>query len=73
MNERKSRRVDDTLAQLGIRELEQRLEVSPLLAATATAEPVELGDCCTCKIVPSPTNPTENPDPGGDGGGGNDP
>ncbi len=55
--------LEKTLAQLGLEEVEQRLEVSPLLA-TADIESLEReGYSCCCKIPPDPEE--EDPDGGG--------
>ena len=68
--------LEASLARLGIKELEERMEISPLLADTGASgtEPNAIENCCSCKIPkpgedlpypridPSPTGPTN---PGG--------
>jgi len=56
MEKRSERNVSATLARLGVEEVSERLEISPLLVGD---EPVpddpEGGDCCcrcVCKLVP---------------------
>ena len=50
--------LETSLARLGIRELEERMEISPLLADTGTTGPDQETSsiCCTCKI-PDPFGP----------------
>ena len=58
--------LEASLQRLGIRELEERMEISPLLTdAGTTGKDQELSSiCCTCKI-PDPFNPDGNlPYPG---------
>jgi hypothetical protein len=62
--------VDETLARLGVEELEERLEMSPLLAGGDLQEADRLtgGHCCTCKITPNPPEPDDPyPLPGPEG------
>jgi len=42
--------VEQTLARLGIEEVTERLEMSPLLASDVVPEEPDDGDCC-CKCV----------------------
>ncbi len=67
MNEKPTTLSAETLGQLDIQEIEQRLEVSPLLATAEAGEVARGGHSCTCKVVPDPPAP-ENPYPpiGGD-------
>lgn len=54
-------RVRPTMADLeplGIEELHERLEISPLLVAGGV-EPLDIQNCCTCKIRPS--DPDDDP------------
>jgi hypothetical protein len=64
--------LETSLARLGIRELEERMEISPLLtgAGTEGMEEDATSICCTCKI-PGPLGPdgtlpypTMDPGPG---------
>ncbi len=50
--------LETSLARLGIKELEERMEISPLLADTGATGPEEnvASTCCTCKI-PNPFDP----------------
>lgn len=64
--------LENSLARLGIKELEERMEISPLLADTGApgTEPNAIDNCCSCKIPdpgedlpypridPAPTGPT---------------
>lgn len=54
MNGTKHRELETAFARLGIVELEERLEVSPLLAA----DPEDGGGCCShfcdCRVDPYP-------------------
>ncbi len=64
MNQNTNPQIDKTeleasLARLGIRELEERMEISPLLADTGTTEQDMSNICCTCKI-PDPFGPDGN-------------
>lgn len=72
MNQKSNPQFDRTeleasLARLGIRELEERMEISPLLTGGGTEE-VGQSICCTCKIPdllgPDGTLPYPNMDPG---------
>ena len=60
--------LEASLARLGIRELEERMEISPLLADTGTMDKELPGICCTCKIPdpfgPDGTLPWPTMDPG---------
>jgi hypothetical protein len=69
--------VEETLARLGVKEIEERLEVSPILGAVdiqdAGKGDVGEGDwtCCSCKLPPpddppSPQDPEPLPPPGPD-------
>ena len=53
--------VEDTLARLGIEEIEERLEVSPLLIGgdiqDVTRNPSGDWICCSCKMEPDPPIP----------------
>jgi len=53
--------LETSLARLGIRELEERMEISPLLTDTGTVgtDRDPGGICCTCKI-PNPFDPDGN-------------
>jgi hypothetical protein len=53
--------LEASLKRLDIRELEERMEVSPLLmvAGENPVEPVKPGLCCVCKI-PNPFGPGGN-------------
>jgi len=53
--------LETSLARLGIRELEERMEISPLLADTGAqgTEDNAIEACCTCKI-PNPFGPDGN-------------
>ncbi len=53
--------LETSLARLGIRELEERMEISPLLADTGARVPrtTRSSTCCTCKI-PNPFGPDGN-------------
>jgi len=65
MNVKPTKIAEETLTQLDIREIEQRLEISPLLATTETGDLARDGHSCTCKIAPEepqPDNPPPNPD-----------
>jgi len=55
------RELEASLKRLGIRELEERMEVSPLLtdAGIEGTDHVDPGICCTCKI-PNPFDPDGN-------------
>jgi len=66
--------LEQSLKRLNIRELEERMEISPLLMTTGetAVEPVKPGLCCVCKI-PNPFGPdgslpypTIDPGPGGE-------
>ena len=50
--------LEASLTRLGIRELEERMEISPLLTDTGTTatDPGVPSFCCTCKI-PDPFGP----------------
>ena len=50
--------LEASLKRLGIRELEERMEISPLLTETGTTatDPDVPSICCTCKI-PDPFGP----------------
>jgi hypothetical protein len=48
--------LEASLARLGIRELEERMEISPLLVDTGTTDKDLPAICCTCKI-PDPFGP----------------
>ena len=48
-----------SLQRLGIRELEERREISPLLTDTGTMDKEVPSICCTCKI-PDPFGPDGN-------------
>jgi hypothetical protein len=62
--------LETSLARLGIRELEERMEISPLLtdAGTEGLEENSASICCTCKIPdpfgPDGTLPYPTMDPG---------
>lgn len=58
MTERSMRPLAATLESLGIEELKERLEVSPLLVGTGGdgTESPDMDNCCTCKILPSPND-----------------
>ena len=62
--------LEASLKRLGIRELEERMEISPLLADTGTnaVDPGVPSICCNCKIPdpfgPDGTLPYPNIDPG---------
>jgi hypothetical protein len=66
--------LEASLERLGIRELEQRLEIAPLLMETSAAggdavQPNDLDVCCACKIpYPGPDGnlpyPTDDPSGG---------
>jgi len=57
--------VEGTLARLGIEEIEERMEVSPLLLGddlqTVTRDPNGDWICCSCKMDPNPPIPDEPP------------
>ena len=57
--------VEETLAKLGIEELRERMEVSPLLATDGLhQDPGTEGSnwmCCSCKLPPDPDQPTDSP------------
>jgi hypothetical protein len=61
MTEDTTIRSDLALTPLGIEEVRERLEISPLLAGGGDGGVVRHGPSCTCKIVPS------DPDDGGGG------
>jgi len=54
MNETTLNRVEETLQRLGIEELEERLELSPIVAAGGDV-PVDADGCCsnlcTCEVT----------------------
>lgn len=54
MNHGRTAGVQETLARLGIEEVTERLEISPLLAADDTTPDDDVGPCCSCvcKYVP---------------------
>jgi hypothetical protein len=56
MRNRSEKSVAGTLARLGVEEVSERLEISPLLATDDPApEDPDDGDCCcrcVCKLVP---------------------
>jgi len=57
----------ESLRRLGVTELEERLELSPLLAGSGL-EPAEGCRCsCECDDVPNETYPDNPPMPGPDG------
>jgi len=63
MNQNTNPRLDQSeleasLRRLGIRELEERMEISPLLTdiGTTATDPAVPSICCTCKI-PDPFGP----------------
>ena len=62
MTDHTLRALTDTLENLGIEELKERLEISPLLVGTGSdgTESPDMRDCCTCKTRP------DLEDPGGD-------
>jgi hypothetical protein len=53
--------LETSLARLGIKELEERMEISPLLTDTGAGgiEDNAMENCCTCKI-PNPLDPNGN-------------
>jgi hypothetical protein len=57
-------RSDLALAPLGIEEVRERLEISPLLAGAGDGGVLREGPSCTCKVI-TPPDPE-------DGGGGDD-
>jgi hypothetical protein len=61
MDHRQPRPLPDSLASLGIEELQERLEISPLLADDGVFDQ-EIDNCCSCKIPPRPDQPDS---PGG--------
>ncbi len=71
MREERRPGVEETLARLGIEEIEERMEVSPLLAGGDVQECAPTaGDgtvCCSCKFEPPPEphdpSPPYPPDP----------
>ena len=58
MHHPRQRPLPDTLHSLGIEELKERLEISPLLPGGPIQGP-HLDNCCSCKIPedPAPNNP----------------
>ena len=58
MTPRDQRPLPDTLTCLGIEELRERLEISPLLA-DPNIQGQDLENCCSCKIPndPAPDSP----------------
>ena len=61
--------LEASLERLGIRELEERMEISPLLTGAGTVETTGVDPdvptiCCTCKIPPPDTLPYPKEDPG---------
>jgi len=65
MQEDSKPRVEETLARLGIEEIEERLEVSPLLMGDDVQGASRVLDgnwiCCSCKMEPNPPAPDEPP------------
>ncbi len=53
MNRSHPRPLPDTLTSLGVEELKERLEISPLLTVGDIQEP-HLDNCCSCKIPEDP-------------------
>jgi hypothetical protein len=60
--------VEETLVRLGIEEIEERMEVSPLLTAGDVQDVDREGDftCCSCKMEPDPPVPDAPPTTPGD-------
>jgi hypothetical protein len=65
MNNKRRPQAEETLARLGIAELEERMEVSPVLAG-GELQNLDRPDrletdwtCCTCKVQPDPPQPSE--------------
>lgn len=69
MGENRRPSVEETLARLSVEELEERLEVSPLLAGGDVQDVSRTeGHCCTCKVNPDPPEPDDGaPLPGPEG------
>ena len=44
--------LDASLQRLGVQELEERLEISPLLLASETTAADGTSVCCSCKLPP---------------------
>ena len=57
MHGTQDRNPEQSLLQLGLEEIEERLEVSPLLAASDVQGLDREGHSCTCKIQPEPDDP----------------
>ncbi len=62
MAENQERNPEQCLTQLGLEEIEERLEVSPLLAAADVEGLDREGHSCTCKINPEPEDPNGDDD-----------
>jgi hypothetical protein len=65
MKEQSLNDLEQTLARLGLEEVEERLEVSPLMAAVDSHGLERDGYSCCCKVPPDPAED----DPEDDGGG----
>jgi hypothetical protein len=65
MKDEQRQHLEDTLARLGIEEIEERMEVSPLLLGddlqALTRDPDGDWICCSCKMDPNPPIPDEPP------------
>lgn len=72
MDDRKQPSVEETLARLGIEEVEERLEVSPIFGGGEVQEANLDGhtfNCCNCKTPPTFPDPHNGfPPPPGAGG-----
>jgi protein tyrosine phosphatase (PTP) superfamily phosphohydrolase (DUF442 family) len=63
MNEPSHEELEQALERLGLEEIEERLEVSPLLAVADSQGLEREGYSCCCKVPPDP----EEDDPEDDG------
>lgn len=55
MNEARWKELEPTLAPLGVEQIRERLEISPLIPAGGDAQGVEGCDCsCDCTMHPEP-------------------